>query len=75
MSTIGGQGKKGRKTNFAQAWQRALQSALNLSYTIDCMLSENEGKRLCFHVRFVLYLIPLKTLRESDGRIIRMSFC
>lgn len=51
-------GERGRETNFAEAWQRALQNALNLSYTIGCMLLESRGKRLCFHVRSVLYLIP-----------------
>lgn len=78
VSTIGRQEKKGRETNFAQAWQRPLQSALNLSYTIEGRLSGRKGKGVVFSCKVCALsdsASSLKTQRKSDCGISRMGFC
>ena len=77
VSTIGRQEKEAGETNFfAQARQRALQNALNLSRTIGRMLSERRGKVVFSCEARALYLIPPRHwgLRQSDRGVARMSF-
>lgn len=60
-SGIGRQEKGGMETNFAHAWQRAFQNALNLSCTIGCMLSEQKGK--------VVFLCKACALSDSTSSL------
>lgn len=72
------QGEKGRETNFAQAWQRARQNALNLSCTIGCLLFREQRKKAVFSCKVCALsdsTSSLKTHRESDCRVARMSIC
>ncbi len=51
-------GERGRETNFAQAWQRALKMLSICHSQLAACFQRAKEKSCVFHVRSLLYQIP-----------------